>query len=134
MKAERGNAEYGELVSIHVTMLSLPDLVLVLDLDHSVAVFGFHSIPCLALRSSQGQLDRHLSKVLHKGTLLASRLRQAPVQPGTTATTVVCQAITLGSVLRGSLNQLSMLLALLLGVELLRRLEVASHLLLDVVV
>ena len=124
----------GKLASIPVTMLSLPDLVLVLDLDHSVAVFGFHSIPCLALRSSQGQLDRHLSKVLHRGTLLVSRLRQAPVQPGTTATTVVCQAIIPRSALRSSLNQLSMRLAPLLGVELLRRLEVVSHLLLDVVV
>ena len=124
----------GKLASILVRMLSLSDLVLVLDLDHSVVVSGFHSTLCLALRSNQGQLDRHLSKMLHRGTLLASRLRQVPVQEGTTATTVVCQAITLGSALRSSLNQLSMLLALLLGVELLRRLEVASHLLLDVVV
>ena len=120
----------GKLASILVIMLSPLDL----DLDHSVVVFGFHSIPCLALRSSQGQLDRHLSKVLHRVTLLASRLRQVPVQEGTTATTVVCQAITPGSALRRLLNQLSMRLALLLGVELLRQLEVASHLLLDVVV
>ena len=66
--------------------------------------------------------------------MLASSLRQGSVQQGTTATIVVCQAIIPGSARRSLAIQLSMLLVLLLGVELLRRLEVASHLLLDVVV
>ena len=121
----------GKLASILVIMLSPLDLDL--DLGHSVVVSGFHSILCLVLLSSPGLLDRHLSQMQPRGILLDNNLRQVLVQH-IIVTTVVKPAISPGRVRRSLVIQLSRLLVLLLGVELPRRTEVASHLLPDKVV